>query len=69
VGGVFGAASWVTWAPDSSWLAFARQVDRVTLDWDVYIAALDGQGNASPPVSLPQAATPGVGEHLPIWAP
>lgn len=69
VGGVYGAASWATWAPDGSWLAFARQVDFAIKDWDVYIAAIDSVGHVSPPVALPRAASPGVGEHLPIWAP
>lgn len=53
--------------PDGRWLAFARLVGPG--DWDVYLSAIDLQGNASPPVPLPRAATPGIGEHLPNWAP
>lgn len=70
VAGDYGAASWPTWSPDGSWLAFARQVNPVgPADWDIYLTAIDAQGHASPPVEMPRAASPGVGEHLPNWGP
>lgn len=67
VDGVWASASWPTWAPDSSWIAFARAT--TSADWDVYLAAIDAAGNVSPPVALPPAATSTGSEHLPTWAP
>ncbi|MFT4627835.1 MAG: hypothetical protein ACI8PZ_006525 [Myxococcota bacterium] len=59
------ANSWPTWAPDSTFIAFASNRSG---DWDVFLSAISGAGADSPAVALPHASGPG-GQHIPAWAP
>jgi hypothetical protein len=60
------ANSWATWAPDSSFIAFASTR---TGNWDVFVSAINATtGVDSPALALPYAST-GNGEHIPAWGP
>ncbi len=64
--GPTGAAnSWATWAPDSSFVAFAS--NRLG-NWDLFVSAISGSGTDSPAVTLPYASGPN-GQHIPAWGP
>ena len=59
------ANSWPTWAPDSSFIAFASTRNGV---WDVFVSAISDEGVDSPATALPFASGPS-GQHIPSWAP
>lgn len=57
--------SWATWSVDGSRLAFTSKRDDPA--YDVFITAIDGNGNSGPATPLRNAAEVGVFEHLPYW--
>ncbi len=57
--------SWPTWSRDGRWLAFnSKRYDPV---FDVFVTAIDENGNSGPAIPLPGAASPDVFEHTPFW--
>lgn len=57
--------SWPTWSQDGRWLAFNSKRDDPA--FDIFVTAVDENGNSGPAIPLPGAAEPGVFEHTPFW--
>ncbi len=57
--------SWPTWSRDGRWLAFNSK--RNDPAFDVFVTAIDQNGNSGPAIPLPGASAPGVFEHTPFW--
>lgn len=57
--------SWPTWSRDGRWLAFNSK--RNDPAFDVFVTAIDENGNSGPAIPLPGASEPGVFEHTPFW--